>query len=87
MKKNTCKKKKNKTKLELSENTTKLDFQDGYCGNHLGFQIGTVLAIFYLQVTKPSFKSTGILVKEKKFKLDFQDDGHGGHLRFPNRTI
>ena len=28
----------------------KLDFQDGCHGNHLGFLIGTILAIFDLQV-------------------------------------
>ena len=27
------------------------DFQDGYHGGHLGFPIGTILAIFDLQVT------------------------------------
>ena len=29
----------------------KIDFQDGCHGGHLGFPIGTILAIFYLQVT------------------------------------
>ena len=29
----------------------KLDFQDGFHGGHLGFPIGTILAIFDLQVT------------------------------------
>ena len=29
----------------------KIDFQDGCHGGHLGFPIGTVLAIFYLHVT------------------------------------
>ena len=29
----------------------KIDFQDGGHGNHLGFPIGTILAIFDLQVT------------------------------------
>ena len=29
----------------------KIDFQDGGHGGHLGFSIGTVLAIFDLQVT------------------------------------
>ena len=27
-----------------------MDFQDGGCGCHLGFLIGTLLTIFYLQV-------------------------------------
>ena len=34
----------------------KMDFQDGCHGGHLGFQIGTILAIFDLQVT-PMFPS------------------------------
>ena len=29
----------------------KIDFQDGCHGGHLGFPIGTILAIFDLQVT------------------------------------
>ena len=29
----------------------KIDFQDGFHGGHLGFPIGTILAIFDLQVT------------------------------------
>ena len=29
----------------------KIDFQDGCHGGHLGFPIGMILAIFYLQVT------------------------------------
>ena len=29
----------------------KIDFQDGRDGGHLGFMIGTILAIFDLQVT------------------------------------
>ena len=34
-----------------SEGETKLDFQNGSHGGHLGFLIGTILAIFDLQVT------------------------------------
>ena len=33
------------------EKKRKIDFQDGYHGGHLGFLIGTILAIFALQVT------------------------------------
>ena len=57
-------------------------FQDG---GHLGFPIGTILAIFDLHVTPfflPSFVSTGLSVQEWKPKIDFQDGGHGGHLGF-----
>ena len=36
---------------------SKIDFQDGCCGSHLGFPIGTILANFDLQVvTIPSTK-------------------------------
>ena len=68
----------------------KIDFQDGCHGGHLGFRIGTILAIFDLQVTPmlPSrFESTGLSVQEKKRKTDFQDGCHGGHLGFPIGTI
>ena len=50
-----------------SEEVRKIDFQNGSRGSHLGFPIGTILAIFDLQVT-PSFKSIGLSVHEKKRK-------------------
>ena len=37
--------------LSVQEKKRKIDFQDGGHGGHLGFPIGTILAIFYLQVT------------------------------------
>ena len=37
--------------LSVQEKKRKIDFQDGGHGGHLGFQIGTILAIFDLQVT------------------------------------
>ena len=64
----------------------KIYFQDGGYGGHLGFPIGTILAIFDLQVLA-SFESTGLSVQEKKRKRDFQDGCHGGHLGFPIETI
>ena len=36
------------TGLSVQKKKGKIDFQDG---GHLGFPIGTILAIFYLQVT------------------------------------
>ena len=74
------------TGLSVQEKKRKIDFQDG---GHLGFPIGTILAIFDLQVTlmlpsKFGVNSTGLSVQEKKGKIDFQD---GGHLGFPIGTI
>ena len=37
--------------LSVQENKRKIDFQGGCHGGHLGFPIGTILAIFDLQVT------------------------------------
>ena len=37
--------------LSVQEKERKIYFQDGGHGGHLGFQIGMILAIFYLQVT------------------------------------
>ena len=37
--------------LLFQEKKQKIDFQDGCHGSHLGFPIGTILAIFDLQVT------------------------------------
>ena len=39
------------TGLSVQEKKRKIDFQDGGHGGHLGFPIGTILAIFDLQVT------------------------------------
>ena len=36
----------------VQEKNRKIDFQDGCHGGHLGFPIGTILAIFDLQVTQ-----------------------------------
>ena len=71
--------------LSVQEKKRKIDFQDGSHGGHLGFPIGTILAIFDLQVTlMVPTESTGLSVQEKKRKIDFQD---GGHLGFPIGTI
>ena len=37
--------------LSVQEEKRKIDFQDGHHGSHVGFLIGTILAIFDLQVT------------------------------------
>ena len=39
------------TGLSVQEKKRRIDFQDGGHGGHLGFPIGTILAIFDLQVT------------------------------------
>ena len=62
--------------LLVQEKKRKIDFQDGCQGGHLGFPIGTILAIFHLPVTLTSFltsfESIGLSVLEKKRKIDFQ---------------
>ena len=69
----------------------RIDFQDGDCGDHLGFPIRTILAIFFISKSPryflPNFKSIGISIQEIKFKIDFQDSGHGSHFEFPIETI
>ena len=70
------------------EKKRKIDFQDGGHGNHLGFPIGTILAIFDLQVTPAlptKFGVNCLLIEEKKRKIDFQDGGR--YLGFPIGTI
>ena len=68
----------------------KIDFQDGK-GDHLGFLIETILAIFDLHPDAskllPSFKSNGPSVQEKKRKINFQDGCHGCHFGFQTGTI
>ena len=39
------------TGLSVQEKKQKIDFQDGCHGSHLGFPIGTIFAIFDLQVS------------------------------------
>ena len=69
----------------------KIDFQDGRHGSHLGFPIGTILAVFDLQV---------ILMLPSKFGVNWpfgsggeaknrflKDGGHSGHLGFPTGMI
>ena len=77
--------------LWFQEKKQKVDFQNGGHRGHLGFLIGTILAIFALQEDLrcflPSFKSTDLSVQEKKGKIDFQDSSHGGHLGFQTGTI
>ena len=76
--------------LSVQEKKRKIDFQDGCHGGHLGVSVGTILAIFDLQVTLMLPSKFGVnwpSVQEKKRKIDFQDSGHGGHLGFPIGTI
>ena len=49
------------------EEMLKIDFQDGHCGGHLGFPIGTILAIFiFLLPCKFQLKSPNGLGEEVK---------------------
>ena len=72
--------------LAVQEKKRKIDFQDGGHGGHLGFSIGTILAIFDLQVTPMLPSKFGVnwpFGSGEEAKIDFQDGGHGGHLGFP----
>ena len=76
--------------LPFGSSQVQKSFQAPSNGGHLGFWIGTSLAIFDLQVAPifpPSFESIGFWVQEKKFKIDFQDGSHGSHLGFLTGTI
>ena len=67
-----------------------LVFQDGCHGGHLGFPIGTILAIFDLQVTSMLPSKFGVnwpFGSGEEAKNRFQDGCHGGHLGFPIGTI
>ena len=46
--------------LSVQEKKRKIDFQDGCHGGHLGHPIGTILAIFDLQVTPMSPTKFGV---------------------------
>ena len=56
-----------------------IDCQDGHHCRHLGFRVGTILAILIYKSPRcflPSLNSGGFLVQEKKPKIDFQDSRH-----------
>ena len=60
--------------LSVQEKKRKIDFQDCRHGGHLGFPIGTILAILIYMSPwwfLASFKSIGLSVQEKKRKIDF----------------
>ena len=70
--------------LLVQEKKWKIDFQFGFHGGHLGFLIGTVLAIFDLQVTLMLPTELQIywpLIKKKRI-TDFQDGGYAAILDF-----
>ena len=65
--------------VNWQEKKRKIDFQDGRYGGHLGFPIGTILAIFELHVTPMLPSKFGVnwpFGSREKAKIDFQD----GHL-------
>ena len=70
----------------------KISFQDGGRGSHLGFSIGTILAIFDQQLSYPDTNSYQVpsqligLSVQKKFEIFFQDGGRGSHLWISNRN-
>ena len=75
--------------LLVQEKKFKIDFQHGCLGNHLGFPIRMILAVFDLQVTPilPIKFQVNVPSTQEKFKIDFKDGNCGGHLVFPVGTI
>ena len=64
----------------------KIDLQDVGHGDHLGFPIGTILAILIYKLSRcflPCFNSTDLSVQEKKRIIDI----HDGRLGFQIRNI
>ena len=59
-------------------------------GDHLGFPIGKILAIFNLHVTPMlpiKFEANSPFGSREKRKIDLQYGRHSGHLGFPIGTI
>ena len=78
--------------LVIQEKKFKIDFQDGNCGGHLVSPIGTILAIFALQVistilTKFQANWPFGSGEEAKNRFPRWPQRHGGHLGFPIGTI
>ena len=74
--------------LSVQKKKGKIDFQDG---RHLGFPIGSILAIFIsTSHPNPSYQFSNQLalwVRKISEKKVFQDGRHDGHLGFPIQTI
>ena len=66
---------------------TKFQVSWPFHGGHLGFLIGTILAIFWSTSQPYASYQLAFQFRRKKQKIDFQDGHHGCHLRFPIRTI
>ena len=68
----------------------KIDFQDGSHGGHLGFPIGTILAIFWStshpDASNQVSSQMAFWFRRSERKIDFQEGSHGGHLGFPIGT-
>ena len=67
--------------MAFKEKNLEISFQDGNCGGHVGFPLGTILAIFDLQVTPIlpiKFQVNCLSVHEKKLKYS----PFGGHTEF-----
>ena len=73
--------------LSVQKKKGKIDFQDG---SHLGFPIGTILAIF-ISTSHPDASylfsnQVALWFRKISKKKEFQDGCHGGHLGFPIQT-
>ena len=59
--------------LCIQEKKFKIDFQDGICGGHLVFPIGTILAIFdHFDDSYQVSNQLAFQFQEKKRKIDFK---------------
>ena len=60
----------------------RIHFQDDAHGSHIGFLIGTILAIYDLKINAilPTKVPVSIGLLVQKFKIDLQDGSHLGFL-------
>ena len=73
--------------LSVQEKKQKIFKKKKKNGRHLGFPIGTIVAVLIFKSPRcflASLESTGLSVQEKKQKIDFQDSGHGCYLGLLN---
>ena len=76
--------------LSVQEKKRKIDFQDGGNGGHLGFSIGTILAIFDLKITlmlPTKFRVNWPFSSREEVKIGFQDGSHGRHVGFQSERF
>ena len=78
------------TGVSVQEKKHKMYYQNNLYGRFLWCPLGTILAVFDLQIAlilPKKFKSVSLSAQEKKLKMDVQDGSYDGHFVILIHTI